>query len=327
MAITFNPALPVSVTTSQTAEYIAVRGVEPGTYRVSIDAVVDDVGNNAELSVTASCDYTDKDGDSGNSHTNMLVDRNPVDGKSYTFEPGSISIPSGATNIDLGIMFACTNTAFTVDEIRLEGETRHMEYSRVPVNAFKELGVNAANILADFDPTDGSYDEEDLLGATTGGISFQAQNEYIDWGEDIDNCPKNTKELMRFDNVTVTTSGTFVTLNSDLAERLAALSDATTASGVSKITPRTEVKATDFKDLWIVGDYSDVNKTTTGTGGTTAGFIAIHLMNTLSTGGFQIQTADKEKMQFAFEFTAHFSLDAQDEVPYEIYIRPGVAAA
>ena len=116
-------------------------------------------------------------------------------------------------------------------------------------------------------------------------------------------------------------------MNATIAERLAALADTTTASGVSKITPRTNIKAADFKSLWIVGDYSDINKTTTGTGATTAGFIAIHLMNALSTGGFQIQTTDKGKMQFAFEFTAHFSLDAQDTIPYEIYIRAGTAAA
>ena len=201
------------------------------------------------------------------------------------------------------------------------------EFSKIPANTFQQLGVNAAMLLADFDPSDGSYETTDQLGATTGGISFNAANEYSDWGEDIDNCPKNTKELMRFDNVTVTCSGTFVAMNATIAERLAALADTTTASGVSKITPRTNIKAADFKSLWIVGDYSDINKTTTGTGATTAGFIAIHLMNALSTGGFQIQTTDKGKMQFAFEFTAHFSLDAQDTIPYEIYIRAGTAAA
>lgn len=201
------------------------------------------------------------------------------------------------------------------------------QYSKIPSNTFQQLGVNAAMILTNFTPASGEYEESAQLGATTGGISFQAQNEYSDWGEDIDNCPKNTKELMRFDNVTVTCSGTFVAMNKTIAERLAALSDVTTTSGLDKIVPRTNIKSTDFKDLWIVGDYSDINTSTTGTGATTAGFIAIHLMNALSTGGFQIQTTDKGKMQFAFEFTAHFSLDAQDTIPYELYIKQGTAAA
>jgi len=200
------------------------------------------------------------------------------------------------------------------------------DYSKIPADTFQHLGVNAGIVLSDFDPSSGEIDLADILGPTTGGVAFNAANEYSDWGEDIDNCPKNTKELMRFDNVTVTISGTFVAMTAALAERLAALSDTTITSGVSKITPRTNIKAADFKDIWLVGDYSDVNKSGSGTGAASAGFIAIHMMNALSTGGFQIQTTDKAKMQFAFEFTAHFSLDAQDTVPYEIYIKQGTNA-
>jgi hypothetical protein len=47
------------------------------------------------------------------------------------------------------------------------------------------------------------------------------------------------------------------------------------------------------------------------------------MMNALSTGGFQIQTADKEKGQFSFEFTGHYSKDSADTVPFEIYIKAG----
>ena len=57
--------------------------------------------------------------------------------------------------------------------------------------------------------------------------------------------------------------------------------------------------------------------------GDNAGFCAIHLINALNTGGFQIQSGDKAKGQFAFTFTGHYSMDAQDTVPYEIYIKQG----
>jgi hypothetical protein len=67
--------------------------------------------------------------------------------------------------------------------------------------------------------------------------------------------------------------------------------------------------------------YSDVNT------GNKAGFLAIRLINALSTGGFQIQSGDKAKGQFAFEFTSHFSMDAQDTVPFEIYVSAGVPAS
>lgn len=198
------------------------------------------------------------------------------------------------------------------------------QFSKYNPNAFKQIGINAAMLLSDFDPTDGSYDEDDIIGVTTGGVSFQASYEYTDYGEDMDNVPKNTKELKRVDDVTATCSGTFVTITPELAELLNSAADNTNGH----IVPRTVLDLKkDFRDIWIVGDYSDVNKSGTGTGAAQAGFIAIHLMNALSTGGFQLQTEDKGKMQFAFEFTGHFSMDAQDEVPYEIYIKAGTPAS
>lgn len=197
------------------------------------------------------------------------------------------------------------------------------QFSKIPADTFKQLGINAAMLLSDFDPTEGSYDNEDLLGATTGGVNFNASPEYQDWGEDIDNCPKNTKELKRISDWTVTMGGTFVTMTPDLAERLAAAADNTTGH----IVPRDVLNISkDFRDVWLVGDYSDVNTSGTGTGASKAGFIAIHLMNALSTAGFQIQTADKAKMQYSFEFTGHYSIDAQDTVPFEIYIKAGTPA-
>ena len=48
-------------------------------------------------------------------------------------------------------------------------------------------------------------------------------------------------------------------------------------------------------------------------------------MNALSTGGFKLQTADKAKGQMAFEYTAHYSMNAQETVPFEIYVKAGTA--
>ena len=89
----------------------------------------------------------------------------------------------------------------------------------------------------------------------------------------------------------------------------------------TKITPRDTLAAADFSDIWWVGDYSDKN------GATNGGYIAIHLKNALSTGGFSIQSGDKAKGQFAFEYTAHYSISNTDAVPYEIYIKSGTAEA
>lgn len=188
-----------------------------------------------------------------------------------------------------------------------------MKFTQIPATTFEQIQMNAGIAVEEFNPASGEI--TGLLGATSGGFNFTTNPEFSDRGEDIDNCPKNTKELKRLDNIDVKASGTFVTVTAALAKRLATAAD---VSG-NKITPRRDLSADDFDDIWIVGDYSDKN------GDTNGGFVAIHLMNALSTGGFQWQTTDKAKGQFAFEFTGHFSISAQDVVPYEIYVKAGTA--
>lgn len=200
-----------------------------------------------------------------------------------------------------------------------------MKYTQIPTNTFKELQLNAGILAESFDVATGEV--TNIIGATSGGVSFNSAPTFSDWGEDIDNCPKNTMELKKLDSYDITMSGNFVTVTVASAKNLVAAADTSTVaqSTVSKITPRNDLAVADFKDLWWIGDYSDVNNDSGQN--TSAGFIAIHMMNTLSTGGFQIQTSDRAKGQFAFTYTAHYSMNAQDTVPFELYIKEGVAGA
>lgn len=192
-----------------------------------------------------------------------------------------------------------------------------MKYTQVASDAFEKLQLNAGILLTDFTPATGSFDEEDIIGATGGGVSFSATPTFIDFGEDIDNVPANTMEMKQLDAFEVTLSGTFKTIDNELGVALCAAAD---ASG-DKITPRSVLELTDFQDIWWVGDYSDV---TTGAG---AGFIAIKVLNALNTGGFSVQSNDKGKGDFAFEFTGHYSLDDIDVVPFEVYVKEGAEGA
>lgn len=193
-----------------------------------------------------------------------------------------------------------------------------MKFTQIPTTAMEEMQLNAGVMLSSFNPA--TAEVSGIIGATTGGIKFSATPTYSDFGEDIDNCPKNTMELKRQDSIEVKISGTFVTVTAATAKKLMAAADIDT-SDQTKITPRNDLKAEDFTDLWWVGDYSDKNGETNG------GFVAIHVMNALNTGGFQLQTGDKSKGQFPFDFTGHYSIDAQDVVPYEVYIKAGTAEA
>lgn len=195
-----------------------------------------------------------------------------------------------------------------------------MKYTQIPQDTFKNIQLNAGVLLKAFTPDTGTLKATDILGATSGGANFAATPSFIDFGEDIDNCPKNVKELKKLDGWEAKMSGTFVTVTAGLAVKLTGAAD---ESG-GKITPRNELKDSDFADLWWVGDYSAANE---DEGGGSAGFCAIHMLNSLSTGGFQIQSGDKTKGQFAFEFTGHYSMDAPETVPFEIYVKEGTEVA
>ena len=190
-----------------------------------------------------------------------------------------------------------------------------MKYTQIPADTFETLQMNAGIIAKGFNPASGEV--TGLLGATTGGLSFSDTISFTDLGDDIDNCPKNMLELKKLDQHDVKISGTLVTMKAETAHMLAAAADVD-EEDETHIVPRNDLDIEeDFQDIWLIGDYSSKND------GAGAGFIAIHLMNALNTGGFQIKTSDKAKGQFAFEFTGHYSMDAQDTVPYELYVRAG----
>lgn len=190
-----------------------------------------------------------------------------------------------------------------------------MKFTQIPTDTFKQLQLNAGVLASDFTPNTGTLTTSAIIGATTGGVTFTASPSFEDWGDDIDNCPKNMMELKKLTEWEVTMSGTFATMTTDLAKMLVGAGDVAS----NKITPRNDLDTADFDDLWWIGDYSDKN------GNTNGGFIAIHMLNALSTGGFQIRSSDKEKGNFAFTFTGHYSNSAPDTVPFEIYVQAGSA--
>lgn len=197
-----------------------------------------------------------------------------------------------------------------------------MRFTKIPETTFQELQLNAGVLLPKFsvDMTQEEV-EANIIAATTGGISFAADPTYSDFGEDIDNCPVNVKEMKKLDSWAVSMSGSFVTINPTLAKRLIGAADID-ENDATKIVPRNNVDSdTDFEDIWWVGDYSNVNDENTG------GCVAIHMLNSLSTGGFHTQSGNNEKNQFDFEFTGHYSIENQDTVPFELYIVSGTSDA
>lgn len=190
-----------------------------------------------------------------------------------------------------------------------------MQYTKVAADAFQKLQMNAGIIVDSFVPSTGVIGN--ILGATSGGLSFNSNPEYTDFGEDVDNVPANTWQLKRITSYDPVISGTFLTVTAALAGKLSG-AGAIDSTDTSLFVPSHSLSEDDFEDIWIIGDYSDKND-----GATTAGFVAIHIMNALNTTGFQLQTGKNEKGQFSFEFHGHYDLEDIEDVPFEIYVKAG----
>ena len=188
-----------------------------------------------------------------------------------------------------------------------------MKYTQVAADAFAKLQLNAGIIVTEFDPTNGGFERENILAATSGGSKFVAKPEYQDYGEDIDNVPNNTMELKKQTSVGVTLSGTAKTLDTESAHRFIGACD---KDGI-RLVPRRDLIPDDFKDIWWVGDYSDKNDDKDG------GFLATHILNALNTGGFSLKSTDEGKADIDFEFTGHYSMEDITKVPFEMYLRAG----
>lgn len=180
-----------------------------------------------------------------------------------------------------------------------------MKFSKIASDTFEKLQLGAGIFLKTFVPSTATFEDTAIIGATDGGVNFSAVPTFKDLAEGIDNAPTNTKELKQIDSWDVKMSGTFKTLDTELAKNLLG------AGSVSetKVTASMDLTDENFSDIWWVGDYGNEN-----------GFIAIHLINALSTGGFKIQSTNKDKGAFAFEYTAHTSISTPDTVPFELYI-------
>lgn len=181
------------------------------------------------------------------------------------------------------------------------------KFTVIPQDTFNEIQVEAGVLLKTFNPANPTAPADaDIICATTGGIQASCVPTYSDLGEDVDNCPNDTKELKHLDGWESKMS--FTSIGSSPASIKLALGAADIDSAnETHIVPRAELEQTDFSDLWWVGDRAD------------GGLVACKLKNALSTGGFSIKTTKKGKGNVSVELTGHVSLYAQKDIPMEFY--------
>lgn len=184
-------------------------------------------------------------------------------------------------------------------------------FTKIPQNAFNALQLDAGVLLNTFNPASPAVTDAAIICATTGGITVACTPEYSDFAEDVDNAPNDLKEFKHLDGWSCSISTTSLGTSPELIRLALGAADITAAT--SKITPRRDLKQTDFADLWWVGDKAD------------GGFVAVKLINGLSTGGLSLTTTKNGKGQIALEITGHVSINAQDTMPMEFYSIDGEA--
>lgn len=187
-------------------------------------------------------------------------------------------------------------------------------FTVIPQSTFEEMQLDAGVLLYKFNPsTPAAPKDEDIICATTGGITANCKANYSDLGEDVDNCPNNMKELKHLDGWDCTMEFTSLgTSPRSIVLALGAADAEKTGDGgntkyTGKVTPRRDLKQSDFTDIWWVGDRAD------------GGLVAIQLLNALSTEGFSLQTTKAGKGQISVTLTGHVSIEDQNTVPMVFY--------
>ena len=184
------------------------------------------------------------------------------------------------------------------------------KFTKISQDAFEGMQLDAGVLLNTFDPANPAVPaDEDIICATTGGIKASCVPTYSDMGEDVDNCPNNMKELKHLDSWESKMSFTALSVSPSGIKLSLGCADISDGNAPTKITPRRDLKQSDFKDsLWWVGDKVD------------GGALAIKLKNALSDGGFTLQTTKNGKGQVSCSLMGHVSMSAQNDMPMEFYV-------
>ena len=188
------------------------------------------------------------------------------------------------------------------------------KFTKISAKAFESMQINAGVVLNKFDPSGTTeIQDADIICATSGGVTAECKPNITDLGDDVDNCQKNTAELMQIEDYDCTLAFTALNVTTDVIKLALGAADVSE----KKVTPRMTLDPTantgDFKDIWWVGDTID------------GGFVAVKLMNALSTGGLSLKTTDKGKGNIAVTLTGCPRLGS-DTVPMEWYYSPKAAA-
>ena len=223
----------------------------------------------------------------------------------------------------------------------------------IPQDTFQTLQKDAGVLLKAFDIDEPRLVSDDIISATTGGISVSCTPVYVDQGEDVDFCT-NVKEMQMLVGWDCRMSATLLNTSASAARLALGAADASGAyywlTSDRHVVPgktyyvrerepgETEyhyVPVEDPSDTYMFMYYeyhpdyivtprmalADTDFTDLWWVGDTAdgGAVAVKMTNALSMGGLSIQSSKRGKGQLAVELKGFISMDEYGTVPITYY--------
>lgn len=181
------------------------------------------------------------------------------------------------------------------------------KYVKVSADTFNNLVTDAGLLAYDFDiENPATVPDEDIITATTGGVTVSCVPTYRDNASDVDNAQDGLIEFMEVQSYDCKLSTTALEVTPEVIALSIGPADVDSSTG--KITPTWKLKKAHAKDIFFIAV-------------TTGGKLAVCILrNALSSAGFVLKTTKKAKGTIALELTAHPEIATQDEVPMEFYV-------
>lgn len=234
-------------------------------------------------------------------------------------------------------------------------------FTVIPQDTFKDMQLDAGVLLNRFNPINPNIQDEDIITATTGGVTITCKPTFSDLFSDVDNAKNNMKEgqyITDWDCSIATsalnTSAEMIRMSIGAADVLSATYALTTDTAISNgktyytrsgtspnytytkvTTPAVadiatyyEQTSAEYKIVPRGLKQSDFASSVWWVGEKAGGgFVAVELKNALSTEGLSLKTSKNNKGPNSITIKGFFSLTSQDVVPMVFYSTPNPTAA
>lgn len=180
--------------------------------------------------------------------------------------------------------------------------------STISAMAAQAMQVDAGTLLSTFDINNVvAPRDEDIIAATTGDFNIAETPEYSDFLEDVNNAPNGTKEGARITSWTRSLTVSIIEFTKKTIKYALGAAEENEQTGA--VTSRRQVQLSDFSECWWIGDMVDDTK-----------ILAIHLKDSISTGGLSMTTTKNGKGNISLTISPHPTLADIEASPIEYYI-------